>query len=191
VGGCGSSQAKDRYGRGQTLHNRQSERLDVHGTLSETSGVRGDEDRARHGHLLHPGGEMGGLADSGIVHVEIAPDRPDDDFTGVQADPNVERYPVAFLDLLRVLRDCLLHPQSRVASAYCMVLLGERRAEERHDAVAHDLVDGALVAVDGLHHVFENGIEEPASLLWVAVGEKLHRALQVSKEDCDLLALTF
>ena len=70
-----------------------------------------------------------------------------------------------------------------------MVLVGERRAEERHDPVAHHLVDGALVAVDGLHHVLEDGVEELARLLGIAVGEQLHRALEVGEEHGDLLAL--
>ena len=67
--------------------------------------------------------------------------------------------------------------------------MGERRAEQRHDAVAHHLVDGALVAMDGLHHPLEDGIEELARLLGIAVGEQLHRALEVGEEDGDLLAL--
>ena len=72
-----------------------------------------------------------------------------------------------------------------------MVLVGERRAEQRHDAVAHHLVDGALVAVDGLHHPLEDRVEELARLLGVAVGEQLHRALEVGEQDRDLLALAF
>ena len=72
-----------------------------------------------------------------------------------------------------------------------MVLVGQRRAEERHDPVAHHLVDGALVAVDRLHHVLEHGVEELARLLGVAVGEQLHRALEVGEEHGDLLALAF
>ena len=70
-----------------------------------------------------------------------------------------------------------------------MILVRERRAEERHDPVAHDLVDGALVPVDRLHHVLEDRVEELARLLGVAVGEQLHRALEVGEEDGDLLAL--
>ena len=76
-----------------------------------------------------------------------------------------------------------------VARPHGVVLVGHRRAEQRHDPVAHDLVDGALVAVDGLHHPFEHGIEELPRLLGIAVGEQLHRALQVGEEHGDLLAL--
>jgi hypothetical protein len=48
---------------------------------------------------------------------------------------------------------------------------GQRRSEERHDPVAHHLIDGALVPVDGLHHLLENAIEELARLLGVAVSQ--------------------
>ena len=83
----------------------------------------------------------------------------------------------------------LLHPQRGVAGAHRVVLVRQRRAEQRHDPVAHHLVDGALVAVDGLHHVLEHGVEELAGLLGIAVGEQLHRALEVGEEDGHLLAL--
>jgi hypothetical protein len=72
-----------------------------------------------------------------------------------------------------------------------MVLVGERRPEESHDAVAHDLVDGALVAMHRLHHAFEHRVEQPPRLLGIAVGEQLHRPLQVGEEHRDLLALAF
>ena len=38
-------------------------------------------------------------------------------------------------------------------------------------------------------HVLEDGIEDLARLLGIAVGEQLHRALEVGEEDGDLLAL--
>ena len=70
-----------------------------------------------------------------------------------------------------------------------MVLVGQRRAEERHDAVAHDLVDGALVAVDRLHHPLEHRVQELPRFLGVPVGQELHRALEVGQQDRHLLAL--
>jgi hypothetical protein len=53
-----------------------------------------------------------------------------------------------------------------------MVLVGDWRAEQRHDPVAHHLVQGALVAVDGFHHPLKDGIEELARLLGVPVGQQ-------------------
>jgi hypothetical protein len=69
-----------------------------------------------------------------------------------------------------------------------VVLVGNWRAEEGHDSVAQHLVDGPLVAVHGVHQDAEHGVEEPARLLGVPIGEQLHRALQVGEEDRHLLA---
>jgi hypothetical protein len=71
--------------------------------------------------------------------------------------------------LLGVALYALLHPERRVAGADGVVLVGERRPKEGHDAVAHHLVDGALVAVDGLHHPFDHGVEELPDLLRITV----------------------
>jgi hypothetical protein len=69
--------------------------------------------------------------------------------------------------------------------------MGERRAEERHDSVTHYLVHCALVAMHRLHHPFEHRIQDLARLLGIAVGEQLHRALEVGEKDRDLLTLAF
>ena len=73
--------------------------------------------------------------------------------------------------LFRVLLDVLLHPERCVARAHRVILVGQRGAEERHDPVAHDLVDRTLVAVDRFHHPFEHGIENLPPLLGIAVGQ--------------------
>ena len=92
--------------------------------------------------------------------------------------------------LFRIFADILLHPERGITGADRVVLVGERRTEERHDPVAHHLVHGALVAVDRLHHPFEDRVEKLARLLRITVGEQLHRALQVGEEHGHLLALT-
>ncbi len=70
-----------------------------------------------------------------------------------------------------------------------MILVGDRRAEERHDPVAHDPVHGTLVAVDCLDHAFEHGVEELLRILGIAIGKHLHRALDIGEQHGDLLAL--
>jgi hypothetical protein len=68
--------------------------------------------------------------------------------------------------------------------------VGDRRAKERHDAVAHHLVYGALVPVDGLHHVLEDRIKEFACLLGIAISHQLHRAFEISEKNRNLLPFT-
>ena len=72
-----------------------------------------------------------------------------------------------------------------------MVFMGERRPKQRHDAIAHDLVDRALIAMHGGHHALQHRIEELARLFGIAVGEQFHRALEVRKQHRDLLAFAF
>jgi hypothetical protein len=70
-----------------------------------------------------------------------------------------------------------------------VILVSDGRAKERHDSVAHDLVHRAFVPVDRLHHPLEHRVEDLACFLGIAVGEQLHRALEIGEEHGDLLAL--
>jgi hypothetical protein len=135
--------------------------------------------------LLHARGEVGSLTDGGVVHVQVAADGAHDDLTGVQADADLDDGPVRSSHLVRVLLHALLHAERRIAGTHGVVLVSEWRAEERHDAVAHHLVDRALVAVDRLHHPLEDWIEEFARLLGVTIGEQLHRALEIGEQHGD------
>jgi hypothetical protein len=54
-----------------------------------------------------------------------------------------------------------LHGQRRITGAHGVILMRERGTEQGHDAIAHDLVGGALVAVHRRHHALQHGIEEP------------------------------
>jgi hypothetical protein len=92
-------------------------------------------------------------------------------------------------DLLRVASHRGVHIVDRVAGPHRVILVGDGRAEERHDPVAHDLVDRALVAVDGLHHAFEHRVQELPRFLEVPVGEEFHRALEVGEQNGHLLPL--
>ena len=134
---------------------------------------------------------MRGLPDRCVIHVEVTADRAHDHSTGVQADANSDRDAFSPSRAIAVPSDRLLHHERRVARPHGVILVGNRRAEECHDPVAHDLVHRALVPVYRFHHPFENRVEKLPRLLGIAVGEQLHRALQVGEEYGDLLALAF
>jgi hypothetical protein len=114
---------------------------------------------------------MSGLPHGGVVHAEVAANRADDDFTRVEADANVDRQALGTLDILGVRLHGLLHAERRVAGPDGVILVGKRRAEQRHDPVAHDLVHGPLVAMDRFHHPLEHRIENAASVFRIAVGK--------------------
>ena len=46
-----------------------------------------------------------------------------------------------------------------------MIFVGHRRTKQGHDAVAQDLIHRPFIAVDGVHHVAEGGIQEGLGLL--------------------------
>ena len=70
-----------------------------------------------------------------------------------------------------------------------MILVGDRGAEHRHQAVAHQAADGPLVAVDGAHHPLDGAVEQALGVLGIAVADQLGRADDVGEQDGDLLAL--
>ena len=72
-----------------------------------------------------------------------------------------------------------------------MVLMRQWRPKERHDAIAHHLVDGALIAMDGRHQAFQHRVQELSGLLRITIGQQLHGAFEVRKQHGDLLALAF
>ncbi len=131
------------------------------------------------------------LADRGVVHVEVAADRAHDDVAGIEADPDLHVDPVPLADVLGVERDRVLHPERGIAGPGRVVLVRQRGPEERHDAVPEHLVDGPLVAVDGLHHELEDRVDDLPRFFRVPVRQQLHRALQVREEHRHVLALAF
>jgi hypothetical protein len=73
-----------------------------------------------------------------------------------------------------------------------MVFMGDGRPEERHNAIAHDLIDGPpLIAMDRRDHPFQHRIEQLPRVLRIAIGQQFQRTSQVGKQYGDLLALAF
>ena len=64
-----------------------------------------------------------------------------------------------------------------MAGALGVVLVGERRAEEGHDAIAGELVDRTLVAVDLGHEDLETAVQDLVDLLRVQLlGQRVYDA---------------
>src|SRR6266446_9448587 len=87
----------------------------------------------------------------------------------VHPDADLDRDALGPSNFLGVALHRLLHPQGGIAGADGVILVRDGRSEERHDPIAHHLVDGPLVAVNGLHHPLEDRVEELASLLGISV----------------------
>ena len=72
-----------------------------------------------------------------------------------------------------------------------MILVRNWRPKQGHNAIAHDLVHRALIAMHGSHHALQHRVEELARLLRVAVSQEFHGAFEIGKEHRDLLAFPF
>ena len=95
---------------------------------------------------------MGGLAHGGVVHVQVVANRPYHDFAGIESHTRLHLQAVGAADVLRIAAHGRLHGEGSVTGPHGVIFVGDRGAEERHDAVAEDLVHGAFVAVHGVHH---------------------------------------
>jgi len=180
---------EDLDGLREPAHGHGPERPDLDIALGQTQGVLGHEGGARARELLHPRGQVRGLADGGVVHVEIAVDRPHHHLARIEPHADLHVDALRAPELVRVPADRLLHPERGMAGAHRVILVTHGGAEEGHDAVAHDLVDGALVAMHRFHHPLEHRIEKLARFLGIAVGQELHGALEIGEDHGDELAL--
>jgi hypothetical protein len=139
--------------------------------------------------LLHARRQVRGLADGRIVHVQVVADRAHHHLPGVETHPDLHLDSMGAAHLRTIAVDGLLHGQGRITGPHGMVLMGDGGPKQCHNAIAQHLVDGPLEAMHGVHQAFEDRVEELPCFLRVALGEQLHGALQVGKEDGDLLAL--
>ena len=162
-----------------------------HQPLHQPQRRRRQQNAARRGELFHAGGQMRGLAHGRVVHVQVIANGAHHHLAAVEAHAHLHQQPLGAPHLLGIALHGLLHGQGGIAGPHRMVFMGQRRPKQRHDAIAHDLVDRALVAVHGRHHVFQDRIEELPGLLGVALGQQFHGAFEVGKQHGDLLALAF
>ena len=69
--------------------------------------------------------------------------------------------------LLAMAAHLVLHCQRCIASAQRVIFVRQRRAEECHDAIAQNLVDGSLIAVNRIHHDAKNWIDDFLTLFGI------------------------
>jgi hypothetical protein len=169
--GAGRLELEDVNERVQTLNRRRTERKHVDESLGQGERGTRDEDRAGVRDLLHSRCEMRRLPYRRVIHMEVVPDGTHHDVARIQPDPHTNAEALGPTNRFGIPIGRLLEGERRVARAHRVVFVSERRAEQRHDPVTHHLVDGALVAVDGLHHQLEDGIEKLPSLLGITVSE--------------------
>jgi hypothetical protein len=176
---------------GHALHPELAEILEVEVAAGERRGGGGQVAGVGRGERLHALREADRMPLRCVVHAQVVADLADDDLARVDPHARREADAVLALHLGRVARDLVSQAERRVACPLRMVLVRDGRPEQRHDAVARVLVDGALEAVHAVGQDREEAIEDPVPLLRVELAGQLHRPLHVGKQHRDLLALAF
>jgi hypothetical protein len=88
-----------------------------------------------------------------------------------------------------ILAELLLHRDRRMQRALRMVLVRDRRPEQRKNPVAGGLNDVPVVAMRRVDHQLERRINDGAGLLRVEVAHKFGRALDIGEQRRHRLAL--
>ena len=84
-----------------------------------------------------------------------------------------------------------LHRQGGVAGAQGVIFMRQRRAEQRHDAVAQNLIDGPFVAVHRIHHDMQDRIEILSHLFRIELFHHAGRTADVGEQYGHVFALPF
>jgi hypothetical protein len=124
----------------------------------------------------------------GVAHRRVLAARPqgaDEHLAAVDADAHAHGH----ADLGAVHRQRRLHLEGGAHGSLGVVLMGDRGAEQRHDLVAHDLVDPPTVVPDVGDEPLEPAVDEVLQLLRVGPFGKGREPDEVGEHDGDDAAL--
>jgi len=155
--------------RADPLELGRAQWLELRGARGRFMGRRPDEDLARLGTLLQPGGDVHDRPDAHLLAGGRGGLEVDDRVAGLEPDPHGEGMPVGLA------RDAPLPERlGRTERPEGVVLVGAWRAEERVDRVADVLLDGATVLRDDPRELRERRAE----LALETLRAKPHRQLR-------------
>jgi hypothetical protein len=144
----------------------------------QVGGLLAQQHRARLGRGLQPGRQDGGVPERGVVDPEVVTDRPDHDQAAVDPDPDIHLGP----------RGDAEGGQDRAPR---VILVRDGRPEQRHEPVAEELVDRALIAVHLAQRAPEEPVDDQVKLLRAQLRRQGARPHDVAEQHAHVLALTF
>ena len=112
---------------------------------------------------------------------ELGP-RADGDHRLARIDPQPHLQRQRRSDLVQLL-DRLEDPQPGTHRAFGVVLVGDRRAEDGHDRVAHELLDGSAVALEHVPHPFVVGPQPRLHVLRIRLFRGRRETHEVAEQD--------
>ena len=142
------------------LQREDTEILEREEAADEARGVVRQVDRVGGRDLLDPLGEPDGVSDRGVLPPHVVPDRADDRLARVEPHANRKIEAALTAERLRVAAELVAQVEGRGAGALRVVLVRDRRAEDRHHAVAGVLDDRPAEAM----HAVREEREEKRSI---------------------------
>jgi len=131
------------------------------------------------------------MTDRRVFGVSASLDRAHHDFARVNANAHFHgRLALAFQSF-GVLAKLLLHRERGIQCPLCVVLVGERRAEQCKNTVTGRLGDVAIVPMHRRHHQLQHRVDERASIFGIKIALQLSGTLDVSEQRRNGLALPF
>ena len=171
------------------LHAGAARRGELEVGFDQAGGVPGQAHLAGARALLHARGQPDRVTLRGVVHAQVVADRAHDHLARVEPDPDREAQPELAAQVGSEAAQLLADQERRVAGALRVILVRERRPEQRHHAVARVLVDRALEAVDGVGEQREEPVEHAVPGLGARALGQPDRVHHVDEQHGHLLAL--
>ena len=132
---------------------------------------------------------MGDVADRGVVHPEVVADGTHDHEAGMQSHPEGQVYIAAGRHGHRVRLDRASDVERGQYRPARVVLVRDRRAEQRHETVAQELIDGALVAMDLSQRAVEEAAQQRVHFVGAELLGERRRTDDVAEQHGHRLAL--
>ena len=176
-------------GLGLAAHRHLAERAGVEVVGDETMRGLAEHDRSGLGALLQARRDVGRVTDRRVVHAQVAADAADDDEPAVEALAHLEGQRPLALQVASIRLQRALDAERGAHGPLRVILVRDGRAEERHDAVAEELVHGAVVPVDLGQHEVERALHQRMHVLGIEPRRQRGEAGDVHEEHRDLLAL--
>lgn len=157
-------------------------RLEGKGVAGEAIGQRPDKDIVFAGHGLQALGGVHRVAGHGIGFCTDRTEAAGDDRAAIDADMQTQRHAGACVPALANLRRPTDHIQCGTERPDRIVLMSDRRAEQRQQRIADELVDEAAIGFDRLGHLFEQFVLQHPHDFRVDLLAQSREAAEIGKE---------
>ena len=152
-------------------------------------GLFGELDSPRRCRLLHAGRQVGGVPYGRVIHAQVVANTAHHHQAGVQPQAELTCHPMRLAELGMVCAQGALERYRGQDGAPGVILMGNGCTKQSHEAIAQELVDGALVAVHPVQRQLKKAIEQGVHGLWPNALGQGSGVGQITEEHRHLLAL--